>query len=182
MTPSEGIEAATRVLGCYPKRLTDGTGDGYLGALAAVLCSYPKQVAQRCSDPILGITRECKFLPTVADIVAWCERNTAPLWNSADREARIERQLADRAQPQVSSAQRERIAAGLNELAESMRAGMQPTPEQLEARAQKDAESRQHRIAQIRAEWNGSPPTIAGIPVSRELADKLIDAANAAAE
>ena len=68
-------------------------GDGYIGALAAVLGQYPRQVALKCADPLRGVSRETKFLPTVADLVAWCEKETEPLRRDVDRENRIAEQF-----------------------------------------------------------------------------------------
>lgn len=95
MTLSEAIEAATKIIGCYPNGGANA-GDSYIGALAQILGSYPKSVAIACGNGLTGIVRDCKFLPTVADIVAWCERKTEPLRVQHDRERRIESQLAER--------------------------------------------------------------------------------------
>jgi hypothetical protein len=95
MGTSEGIEAAARIVDAYPNGGRDA-GKSYIGALAAVLVSYPRQTATACADRVNGITRDCKFLPTVADIVAWCERKTDPLRHAAEREERITAQLEQR--------------------------------------------------------------------------------------
>lgn len=95
MTLSEAIEAATVIIGCYPNGGANA-GKSYIGAIAATLASYPRSVARRCADRVSGVARGCKFLPTVADVVAWCERETAPLRNEVDREFRIARQLEER--------------------------------------------------------------------------------------
>lgn len=95
MTISEGIEAAGRIIGAYPNGGKDA-GKSYIGAIAETLASYPRQTATACADRVNGVTRECKFLPTVSDIVAWCERKTEPLWRTAEREQRIAEQLAAR--------------------------------------------------------------------------------------
>lgn len=96
MTVSEAIEAATRIVDAYPNG-GRSAGEGYLGALAAMLGSYPRSVALACSDRVRGVVRACKFLPTPADIVAWCEKETEPLRSRRERELRVSRQLADRA-------------------------------------------------------------------------------------
>lgn len=71
-------------------------GDSYLGLIAKVLMEYPRQVAVRCANPIHGVPRETKFLPTVADVVAWCERETEPLRRDVAREQRVIEQIAAR--------------------------------------------------------------------------------------
>ena len=95
MTLSEGIDAANAIIGRYPNGGA-AAGASYIGAIAAMLGSYPRQVAMRCADKINGVVRECKFLPTVADIVGWCERDVAPLYRHSEREARVTAQLTDR--------------------------------------------------------------------------------------
>lgn len=95
MSLSEAIEAAGAIVDCYPNGGASASR-GYIGALAAVLATYPKQVAKRCSDRVQGVSRECKFLPTIADIVAWCERETEPLRRQVDYEKRIATQLSER--------------------------------------------------------------------------------------
>ena len=97
---TEGIEAATRIVDAYPNGGRDA-GKGYLGAIAETLASYPRQTATACAHRVNGITRDCKFLPTVSDIVAWCERKTEPLWRTAEREQRIADQLAARTADEV---------------------------------------------------------------------------------
>lgn len=92
MMLSEAIEAATTILDCYPNGGAQA-GDSYIGALAATLAEYPKSVAQRCADRKTGIARECKFLPTVADIVAWCERETEPLRRQHSADLRLKQQF-----------------------------------------------------------------------------------------
>lgn len=97
MTLSETIEAAGAIVGCYPNGGKDA-GRSYIGALAATLSNYPKSVAQACADRVKGVARDCRFLPTVADLVAWCEKKTEPLRVQADRDRRVARQLDEREQ------------------------------------------------------------------------------------
>lgn len=92
LLPSEGMDAVQRLLACYPQSVRSEATGGYLGALAAVLCDYPKSIALECCDPRKGVARDTKFLPTVADIVAFCERKRDG-WQHVvdmdDRESRI---------------------------------------------------------------------------------------------
>lgn len=92
---SEAIEAVQTLVEAYPNGGANG-GDGYIGSLASVLCQYPRLVSVRCADPLRGVSRETKFLPTVADLVVFCERETAPLRRDCAREDRISAQLAAR--------------------------------------------------------------------------------------
>lgn len=92
MTVSEALDYVTLLVDSYPPRTMPLT-DGYIAALAAALATYPRAVAARCCDPAHGIARECKFLPTVADIDAYCERETAPLRRIAHRHDEARRQI-----------------------------------------------------------------------------------------
>lgn len=91
---SEALEAAAGMLDASPYK--SQAGDSYIGVLAKVLMEYPRQVAIRCADPINGVSRDSKFLPSVAEIVAWCEKETAPLRGEVDYERRVEAQLRAR--------------------------------------------------------------------------------------
>lgn len=113
MTLTEAIEAATAIVGCYPNGGRDA-GDSYIGALAGILGKYPRSVALKCADPFYGVTLECKFLPTVADVVNWCEHRAAPLYRDYEREKRIAQQLAERAKakPAVPPSKKKRYTYG----------------------------------------------------------------------
>ncbi len=101
---SEAIEAVGKLVDQWP----DGgknAGKSYLGALAAVLCAYPRMVAAQACDPIKGIARETKFLPTVADLIGYCERETESLRGPVDREDR-DAMLRRQAEARVEEADR----------------------------------------------------------------------------
>jgi hypothetical protein len=82
---SEALDHVDKLLQGFPNGGANA-GKGYIGALAAALAEYPRMVAKKCCDPVHGIARETKFLPTVADVVAFCERETAELRRPVDRE------------------------------------------------------------------------------------------------
>jgi hypothetical protein len=87
MTLSEAIEA----VGLLVRRFPNGganAGKDYIGGLAAVLIEYPRSIALRCHDPLRGVPRETKFLPTPSDVIAWCERETDDMRRPVDREER----------------------------------------------------------------------------------------------
>jgi hypothetical protein len=94
LMPSEGMDAVQRLLSCYPHSVRSEATGGYLGALAAVLCDYPKSIALNCCDPRKGVARETKFLPTVNDIVVFCEREIKSMRNIVDRDDREKSILA----------------------------------------------------------------------------------------
>lgn len=94
MTLSEALEAIGAMVDGSPYR--SQAGDSYLGTMAKLIMDYPRQVAMRCADPLRGVARDTKFLPTVADVVAWCERATEPLRRDVDREHRVDKQIKAR--------------------------------------------------------------------------------------
>lgn len=95
------------MLGSYPPRADNEGLDAYLDALENALLDHPREVAIGCMDPLHGVVRQCKFVPTVADIHAWCERMSVDMRDvvrrddariAADRQAREAKRLmlADR--------------------------------------------------------------------------------------
>jgi len=85
MSLSEAIEIVGKILDCYPNGGRDATR-GYIGALASVLAQYPRCVTFFAGDPHKGVPRETRFLPTPADVIAWCEREVADLRGIVDRD------------------------------------------------------------------------------------------------
>jgi hypothetical protein len=101
MTLSEATDAVGRLISRYPNG-GQGAGRGYIGGLSAVLLEYPRSIALRCDDPLRGVPRDVKFLPTPSDLIAWCERETEDLRRPVDREdrdvkmrAELERRIAE---------------------------------------------------------------------------------------
>ena len=88
---SEALEAVSDMLRGYPNR--SQADKSYIGAIGELLMQYPRQVAMRCADPFTGVARETHFLPTVSDIVAWCERDAVPLHEESAHENRVAEQL-----------------------------------------------------------------------------------------
>ncbi len=85
LTQTEAIEAVGRLLSAFPNG-SPANAKGYLGALAALLGTYPRALALRCCDPLNGVARDTRFLPTIADLVAWLDRETNELRGIVDRE------------------------------------------------------------------------------------------------
>lgn len=95
MTMPEAIEAVGRMIAAYPNG-GGNAGKSYIGTIAAMLTQYPKSIAVQCANPLSGVARETRFLPTVADVVAWCEPRADAVRQRVDRELRIARQLEER--------------------------------------------------------------------------------------
>lgn len=105
LTLTEAIECVIRIVACYPNG-GHGAGKSYIGALAANLARYPASVARKCADQQHGIVAECRFLPTVADVIAWCEREQEPLFRQAHAAETIAAQRAYRAEAEAEDVAR----------------------------------------------------------------------------
>lgn len=171
MTLSDAIDAATEIIGRYPNGGANA-GKSYIGALAATLASYPLSVAAACSG-LTGVSAECKFLPTVADIIAWCERETQPLYRQADREYRLKEQFELRDQAPKSAESKARVKA-MHEAIDRDTAAARELSVRSEANEKRAAAARDRRLREVRREWGDQePPTLAGVPVSRELVETM---------
>lgn len=58
---------------CYRKDEAHDA-DLYCAAMASVLAGYSKAVVDRVTDARTGIAAEMKFLPAVAEVIAFCDR------------------------------------------------------------------------------------------------------------
>ena len=95
MMLSEAIEAVAKLISAYPTTASK-VEKSYIGTMAALLCQYPRSAATKCADPLRGVARTTKFLPTVADVVAWCEQPLESMTRIVDFEDRSARQLRER--------------------------------------------------------------------------------------
>jgi len=121
MVISEALAAALHMIRGYSNGGAHA-GRGYLGAIAEVLMQYPRAIALRAADVNRGVPRECQFMPTPADVIAWCERHTEAMRQpveSEDRDAAFQRD-------------RERMAADEEALAKARQT--RPTYDELKAK------------------------------------------------
>lgn len=95
LTMPEALEAVGNMLNAYPTARESVHG-GWVGLMAKLLTQYPKSVALRCADPIDGVTRTARFLPNMAEAIAWIEREVQSLRSAAAWDQRGREQLADR--------------------------------------------------------------------------------------
>ncbi len=93
LTMPEAIEAVGAMLRGYPNAKVQ---DSYIGTVAALLCEYPKTTAISCTDPLHGIATKTKFVPTIAELVAWLEPNQRHMAWSVEFERRSREQLRER--------------------------------------------------------------------------------------
>jgi hypothetical protein len=82
-------EMVVNVLDVYPAKDMDPVA--FISYAARALADFPEIVVARMADPRTGIARECKFTPTVAEFVQWCERDEAAMSSAV---ATAERRLA----------------------------------------------------------------------------------------
>lgn len=174
---SEAIDIVGRTLDLFPNGRTNA-GKSYIGGLAAVLMEYPRQVAMRAASPVHGVARDTTFLPTPAVLIAWCERETAPMqreWQSAKR---VDEQVQERERDAVTSYVMQGVAKAWLTRADPK--GQQLTGggekiagERALARQQANHEALAARKAETVAEYEAAglkPVTIGRIPISIELA------------
>lgn len=94
LTGTEAIKIVGQMLRGYANGGA-AAGKSYIGALAEVLGHYPRSVALRAGDLVRGVPRDTKFLPTPADVIAWCEREKAELQGIVDRDDHYSRLVRD---------------------------------------------------------------------------------------
>jgi hypothetical protein len=98
---------------CYRKDEAHDA-DLYCAAVAAVLGDYSREVIERVVDPRTGIAAEMKFLPAVAEVIAFCDRTVKRLETMAKPRARAAPYVPPPVLPgQIDSTEfNRRIAAG----------------------------------------------------------------------
>jgi hypothetical protein len=70
--------------------------DGYAVQLAMVLERYPDEIVREATSPITGIQRTCKFPPSLAEFVQFCDELRRRASWTTQWDARSEKQLAER--------------------------------------------------------------------------------------
>lgn len=139
MSLSEALEAVSRMIAGY---VNGSPSKAYLGAIASILCKYSRMVATKCADPTSGVAIKCRFHPTPADVVAWCETEVDSMRHMVDWHRRTAQQLRERddieARPTPSAdvierVRREMAAAGMPIMGDAKTAHGE-TPETVKAR------------------------------------------------
>jgi hypothetical protein len=83
------------LFGCF--RVGDANDpEVYIAAIVAVLANYPVEIMRAVCDPSKGLPSKLKWLPTIAEIVEECGRLQDYDLRMADRQRRVEAQLAER--------------------------------------------------------------------------------------
>jgi len=73
LDPAYCLERARMVLACY-RRDEANNPEIYSAAIAAIFEGYSQVVVERAADPRTGIASQYKFLPTVAEVREFCDR------------------------------------------------------------------------------------------------------------
>jgi hypothetical protein len=179
MTFSEGIEVVAMMLRGYPNGRD--AHDGYIGALAEVLAHYPRMIASRAGDLWHGVPAATRFLPTPADIIAWCERELSSLRAIVQRDddrKRLELEMLERAEKALRLVEARRVRPSLAELKDQYGEnwGISMTDEQELAAA----EARRLRLVEanqrvLEREWGDreAPQAAPGLPLSRALVEHI---------
>lgn len=176
---SEATEEAGKILLLFPG-LRESAGGGFIGGLVAVLMNYPRQVALRAKDPVLGVAAGARFL-TIAALVAWCEREVGPLLRRyRDEQRDVDRDVERNVNPEASERLRALTRAWLDRddpVAQQV-SGEGGEAQRLRAeacRAGNEAAMRQRHV-EVEEDYRRAglePPRIGGIPVTPELARML---------
>jgi hypothetical protein len=72
------LRRAQTLFACY-RRDEANDPEIYTAAIAAVFSDYPRAVVERAADPRTGVASEYKFLPAVAEVKEFCDREQARL-------------------------------------------------------------------------------------------------------
>lgn len=94
LSMSEAVAAVSRMVAVYPN--PGSAGKAYIGAMAALLMKYPKQLALDCANPLSGVALESEFTPTLAKATAWLERYMYPFDKAQAWDRRTAEQFTER--------------------------------------------------------------------------------------
>jgi uncharacterized protein YdaU (DUF1376 family) len=167
--------------------------EGYIPALAAVLANHPREVAEDCANPRLGVVKDCimRHALTPGRVNEWCTRQAADLVEFVKRDDERLHAAAEAKRLKDEQAAMDRAA---RPTLDAMRAkygpnwGLQPMFDPVDAARGKHTETEEERKARradqqreifdraskaITADYARAglePVTVSGIPVSRELA------------
>jgi hypothetical protein len=172
-TQTYSLKAAKQLIGSFP-HARPPEPETYAAAISATLAQYPQGVVADCVDPRVGLARDREFPPTVKAVVDWCDARVAYYETIAKYQAR-ETATPEREFTEEDRALGIRFLANLAEelkarqharpgglpttmgdhirkaIEERPRAGLSPTPEDLEDRMRK-AEALGREIDRIAAQ------------------------------
>jgi hypothetical protein len=76
--PAYAARVVKMLLATYPTQKANDP-DTYTQQLVLALSGKPKAVLHDICHPVIGVVAECRFLPTMAEIAAWCRRRNVEL-------------------------------------------------------------------------------------------------------
>ena len=184
---SEAIDVVGQMLRGYSNGRQ--VPDSYIGALAEVLAQYPRCVASYAGDLVRGVARETRFLPTPADVIAWCEREAAHLHRIVLRDNEHQALLRQQ-QERADEAEKVAAARKARPTYDDMKAKYGPNwgigqpndQDATHAKAQLAARMAAANRTMLLREYVGAEPVEAapGIPVSVTLRRMLAERAQSA--
>jgi hypothetical protein len=78
---------ATMMFSCY--RASEASDpDMFIRSAAAILANYPQDISSAVANPAAGLPSRSKWLPSVAEVRAECDRLMAPRYEEEARRAR----------------------------------------------------------------------------------------------
>jgi hypothetical protein len=147
------------LFGCYPAGSANDP-EMFITAAAAMLASYPELVVERVCDPIRGLPSKNKFLPAIAEIREFCEREM--IWHDAverrDRDRAHTRKVLEPVLPPPAPMDRMRVREAASDLLAELNAKGEPRKI-----AREEAVVREHflkRLDELAAENAATPPKI----------------------
>ncbi len=87
--PKLAVERARVLAGCYPNGRPNDPKI-YAEAVSAVLSQYPAEVIERVTNPLTGLPRTAKFMPSVAEIVEACNFEMRPYYQAISDQRQVE--------------------------------------------------------------------------------------------
>lgn len=76
--PSYAARVVKMLLATYPTQKANDP-DTYAEQLVIALTGKPQAVLRDLCNPVIGVVASCRFLPTMAEIAAWCAKRNVQL-------------------------------------------------------------------------------------------------------
>lgn len=133
--------------------------DGYIGNTAALMLDYPKSIALACLHTTRGIVRTCKYPPTPAEIVKWCEADLGHLQRAFEYDLRSAEQLRERERIERENAAEspEHRAAVIERIRAQMAAAGMPFEADRKHAHGETPETVKAKLQLSDADWNALP-------------------------
>lgn len=94
-SPAVLADRARVLVGCY-RQGEAADPEVYLAALAAIMAEYPEDIVRVVTDPRSGLPSRSKWLPTVCEVRAECDRIAGDRARTVEASRRREQQFAER--------------------------------------------------------------------------------------